>query len=393
MKKRSLLMPLLTGLMVGQIFAEGERPFSLINTVRFGYNDNLYRNDSNINSFFVNDIVDLSFRAAISDRTDLTAKSQFKFSNDTGGSEVYPNLYLLLNHSVSPRLLLTLSEYYRSGEKAITGLNQAGLKDDVRYTYFYNKVGGSADYVLTGKDHLNVALDQAIERNESKVDTLDWTTIEAVASWKRAIILQRTYSTVNLGRRRTTYDNRDSSFDATDLSVGLNHTFNQNWQGSFEGGVTQVSPDYPAPAKNKDTTSPLVRAGLVYSPSPRTRFTGDLSQQFAESQANSHSGQTLTELSLGVQHDITAKLMAKATARFAKSEYATSDDETATNASGEENRMDLGLRLTYRLNRINFLELGVSHSEKHSEGKNTVGSISDDWKQNMVDVGWRVELK
>ncbi|MFA7369420.1 MAG: outer membrane beta-barrel protein, partial [Kiritimatiellales bacterium] len=194
-----------------------------------------------------------------------------------------------------------------------------------------------------------------------------------------------TYSTLNLREYRVEYDHMDSSYDATEMSAGLSHAFNQQWQGNVEGGVTQVRPDFVGAAKNTDTLNPLVNAGLVYSPSPRTRFSGDFGYSYKPSDESGYGGQTVAELRFGAQHDITAKLMAKATARFAKIDKDEADKQTALPISKQDDRMDIDLRLSYKLNRINFIELGMRHSERTSDG-------GSDWKQNVVDIGWRVEL-
>lgn len=357
------------------------------------------------------DIIDLSFRAALSDRTDLMVKSQLNVLTDTGDSQLYPNLYVMLNHSVSPRLLLRLSEYYRSGDKSGSGSSTASNDNNDRYDYFYNKVEGSADYVLTGRDHLLGTLSHEMLQHDTEIDSLDYTTIGGTVSWKRELIQQRTYATLNLGQRRTTYDNQpvdtatrvhlddQAYFDATDLSAGLNHTFNPNWLGYFEAGATYVQPHfsdardlrYPPPeffdeAENEKSVNPLFRGGLTYTPSPRTRLTGDITQSYQASDNDGYGGQNTTELALGAQHDITAKLMVKATARFANVQYDSQDSTTGNPTDETEDRMDLELRFTYKLNRMNFLELGLRHSESdQSEG-------DDSYKQNVVDIGWRVEL-
>ena len=412
MNKGKLWIPVLAGLMIGQLFAESERPFKVINTVRMGYNDNLYYSENGEGSFFVTDIIDLSFRAALSDRTDLMVKSQLNILTDSGDNQMYPNLYVMLNHSVSPRLLLRLSEYYRSGDKSGSGTTNAN--DHVRYNYFYNKLDASADYVLTGKDHLQGSLSHEILRHDQEINSLDYTTIGGTASWKRDLIPQRTYTTLTLAQRRTTYDNQPvdtltrtyldnkAYFDATDLSAGLNHTFNQEWQGHVEAGVTYVQPNFSDSANlvsvfpvvvetntvaNDPTLNPLFNAGLVYSPSPRTRLTGDLSLKYQASDNDGYGGQNTTELRFGAQHDITAKLMAKATARFANVAYAAQDSTTGSPTDETEDRMDLELRFTYKLNRMNFLELGLRHSESDYSNSDTAS-----WKQNVIDVGWRVEL-
>jgi len=376
MKKRKLLVPILAGLIIGQIFAEGGRPFSIINTLRFGYDDNVER-DGGSGSAYVEDIIDFAFNASLSDRTDLVVKSQVKFRSDTENN-LYPNLYAVLSHSVSPRLLLRFSEYYRSGDKT-TGSSGG------RENYFINKLGVIATYVLTEKDRLELSLDHRIRRHEEMIEDEDSTTIEAGISWARDIRPQRTRSKLSLRQRMVEYDNRESSYDATEASLEVNHTFNQQWQGTVEGGFTHICPDFPAPADNKARLEPLFKLGATYSPSPRTRITGDFIQRYSESDLSTHGGKTSREFRFGVQHDVTAKIMAKALARFVDTEYSQSDDEAGVGKADEE-RFDLDFRLTYKVNRLNFLEMGLRHSEKiYDDG---VG----DWEQNMFDVGWRVEL-
>jgi hypothetical protein len=135
-------------------------------------------------------------------------------------------------------------------------------------------------------------------------------------------------------------------------------------------------------ADNASQFKPLLNAGLVYSPSPRTRLTGDLSIKHEPSDDSGHAGQDTAELRFGAQHEITAKLKASATARFANTKY---DSQNAGTEETEEDRMGLDLRFTYKMNRINSLELGLAHNE-------TLRDTGEDWKRNTVNAGWRVEL-
>ncbi len=385
MKRMKFFVPVLAGLFVGQLFAESERPLSVINTLRFGYNDNLYYRDSgqSKSSFFVTDIVDLSLRAVLSDRTDMLVKTQLNFLSDDGSTELYPNLYAMLNHSISPRLLLQLSEYFRSGEKdgggTVSGTNR-------RYNYYENRMSASADYILDQKNRLQSSAGHSIMRNEDDLGSglkLDYTTVDAGLMWKHDIAPQRTYSTLSLQERMTEYDNRDSSFDATDISAGIGHTFNPEWQGNLDMGATLVRPDEQG-AENKNTLNPLIRAGLSYSPSPITRFAADFTSRYEESGDNRYGGQNSQELQLSAQHDLTAKLMARILARYQKINY---DENASASKATSEDVVNLQLLLTYKLNRINFLEARVRHSSNKGDAR------AEDWEQNVVDVGWRVELR
>jgi len=384
MNKRTFMIPVLTGMMFGQLFAEGNGPIQISNTVRVGYDDNLYKSDKNnkTETSFISDIIDLSGRISFSDRTALLAKARLTVRNDTEGTLITPELSAILSHTVSPRLLMRLSENYRSGDSS----GMTPLRERKRFTYYTNRIGVSGDYVLSRKDRLEGSLAYDIMRNEDDEKrglNGDTTTVEAGTSWKHDIIQQRTYSTLNVRQRWVDYDHRDSSFEATDVLAGLNHTFNPKFQGSVEGGFTQVRPDFPAPSGSDSSISPLIRAGLSYSPSPRTRISADFGHSYTTSSDKNYGGKTTTDIRFGFQHEITAKLSAKATASFAKSE-SSSTDSTA-NTSNTEDRMDLSLRLTYKLNRMHFIDVGVKHSELASERYT-------DWKQNMIDVGWRVDF-
>ena len=412
MKKRKLLIPILAGLIVGQIFAEGNRPFSVINTLRFGYDDNPDRKEDASGSAYVEDIIDFAFNASLSDRTDLVVKSQVRFKTDKE-NKIHPNLYAVLSHSVSPRLMFRFSDKFRSADK--TSGRSGG-----RHDYFENNLGVAATYVLTKKDRLELSLNHQIRQHDEEIEDDDSTTLSAGISWMRDIRPQRTRSKLSLTARTTEYDKRSlngtkpglltqtlrydgstSGFDALDLTLEVNHTFNPKWQGTIQGGFTQRqlnkrdywiteingTPIFPIlkKADNTATLSPMLSMGATYSPSPRTRFTGNFSHIYDVSNDSDYVGGVTDEFRFGVQHDVTAKIMAKATARFLYTSYEEESHEADSGKSDEE-RMDLEFRLTYKLNRLNFLEMGLRHSEKSYDDGN------GDWEQNIFDMGWRVEL-
>jgi len=296
-------------------------------------------------------------------------------------------------------------------------------------------LGVVSTYVVTDKDRIELSLNHRMRWHDKEIENENFTSIGGGIAWERDIRPQRTRMKLSLRQSFTEYDKRDltaltgvtaagllpptpatvtrsvydskkSSYSATEPTLEVAHTFNQQWQGSVEVGVTYVRKDYrdyiertvtvlPIPvvvdvqkkANNDASLEPFFKLGLVYSPSPRTRVTGDFSQRYQESNDSQYGAQTSRELRLGVQHDLTAKILAKATARFRNTEYSDADDEAGgTTTEGDKERFDLDLSLSYKLNRLNFLELGLRHSETaYDDG---VG----DWDQNIVDVGWRVEL-
>ena len=385
MIKRRILFPILVGLMVGHLFAEGNRPFTIINTLRFGYDDNVYRtHDNAVKSAYIQDIVDLSFRAALSGRTDLIFKSRFDYRSD---KEVnfYPNIYAVLTHSVSPRLYIQLSDKYRSSSKTSSSSGING-----RYDYFENTLSFSPSYVLSPKDNLSAPISYKIKRHDEEVEDLDSDIWSAGLSWKRTLSPQRTWAALHFKQKMEERINRDSTHDTSQLTAEISHTFNPEWTGNLELGFTLDQKEFLNRSTGTNETSksvnPYFSAGLAYVPSPRTRLTVNISQKQAESDSTTYAAiNTSRELRFGAQHEFTAKILGKATARFMTQDYDQQSNETGGGNLNEE-RFDLEFRLHYKLNRVNFLELGMKHTEKSYD------TDDSDWVQNMIDVGWRVEL-
>ena len=383
MKNKSFFTSVLVGLLAGNVFAEGDLPFSVINTLRFGYDDNVYSTSKNQEeSAYVQDIIDLSFRAALSDRTDLIFKSRFDFRSDKE-MNFHPNIYAVLTHSVSPRLLLQLSDKFTSG-------NRHTSSKEGRYNYYHNTLEFLPSYVLSPKDSLSAPVSYTIKRHEDEIDNEDTDIISAGLSWKRELSPQRTWAALHFSQLMIDYINRDSTADFTRLSAEISHTFNPQWQGVLAGGVTFDQTDFTVQGTNLNVTSegvnPYFNAGLTYSPSPQTRFTANVIQQYKESSSASYAGENARTIALGAQHDFTAKIMGKLTASFTETERDQQDNETTSGGTTNEEYYDLALRFQYKINRMNFLELGFRHREKAYD------ISSRDWDQNMVDVGWRVEL-
>ncbi len=384
MKKQKLFIAILVGLTAGHILAENDRPFSIINTLRVGYDDNVYRTSANEEeSAYIADIIELAFRAALSDRTDLTFKSQFVYRSDDDENNFYPNLYAILTHSVSPRLLLELSNKVQSNSKTTSAVPG-------KYNYVYNTLSFVPSYVLSSKDSLSAPMSYKVKRNESSIDTEDTDLFSAGLTWKRQLTPQRTWAALNLRHTMVDYINRDSENNITLASAQILHTFNPQWQANLAAGGTYNESDFSRGGVNvkSDNVNPYLSAGLTFAPSPVTRFTANVSQQYQESDTSLYAGQEATSFTLGAQHDFTAKIMGKLTASYVDSDYDSSEFEQLLGiADRSEEYIDVGVRFQYKLNRNNSLELGVRHREKMYDN-----IANRDWEQNLVDVGWRLEL-
>ena len=385
--KKALLISILAGMVAGQLVADGERSWTLSNSLRVGYDDNVYRDQTGRqDSVYVKDILDLAWKASMSDRTDLSLKAQLIGQTDKD-SNLYPNLYAALNHAVSPRLLLTLEDMFRYDDR--TGdFSGTGNRND-RFNYLYNRVMLGSGYVVDSQTRLQASVANAIERNESDADVYDTTQNSVSLYLARELQPQQTRLTLGVGYADLQYENLDSDFQQLTASAELGHTFNQQWDGVIGTGVDLVDANY-INQPDDEFTNPRFNAGLTYSPSPRTRISGTYTYKYQTSNNTNYIGSLNQEIKLGVQHDLTAKIMVQATARMVDRNYENedwqgSDDPLATPPDADEERMYLAARVSYNVTRNHFLEAGYEYGEVDRNS-------GDDWEQNKVDIGWRVEI-
>lgn len=380
--KKALLIAMLVGAVAGQIVADGERNWSLTNTLRVGYDDNLYRSNRNEDdSFFIKDILDLGWRASLSDRTDISLKTQLIGLVDEDAN-FYPNIYAVLNHAVSPRVLLSLSDYFRHDDR--TGEVVDG-KSDERYNYYYNRVQLDSSYVANEKTRIQLSLANAIERGDTEIENYDTTRNSVGLSVGRELQPQQTRLNLGVNFSTLEYENIDSDYDQMTASAELGHTFNPQWSGVVGGGVDFIDANYRE-RPDDSYSQPRANIGLTYTPSPRTRISGSYSYQYETANNTNYIGSANQEVRLGVQHDLTAKVTLQGTARLQERNYEEEDQQTTGAVpSADEERVVLAARVSYKLNRNHYLEAGYEFADVNRD-------TGDDWQQNKVDIGWRVEI-
>lgn len=375
------------GFLAGQVLAESARPVTIVNTLRVGYDDNLYssRSQGRKSSYFVEDVLELGYRASISAQTDFLARSRVVLISDKH-ENLYPNLFLMLSHAASPRLLLQVHNTLQTGDKSslIDGRGR-------RYDYWMNAIGVDADYVLSERDRVGGTAKYTLERGQSDARASDFDRYDVGLSWARELLPMRTrlsvawdHAYVDYVKSRRYNNGVDNSFHMDSFSTEVRHTFNPEWTGYVKGGVTVVDRDF---FEKSTTTAPLIGSGIAYEPSPSTRLSVDIEHFYAQSDSPRHSGQQKTMLSFGAQHDITARISARSTLRFVDSEYDRKDRAAGNtpNRSLSEERIELDNRVSYRINRMHFVEVGYRHTRRRADE-------ADNWSQNRMDLGWRVQF-
>jgi hypothetical protein len=177
-------------------------------------------------------------------------------------------------------------------------------------------------------------------------------------------------------------DNRDA--DSFFGGLGLEQTFSPQLIGNLRAGVEHRMYDNDA---FDDNTQPYGELSLTFLPSPATRITGSASYSIYESDVSNFMSQDRFYASLSVAHDLTAKLNFYLSGAYTLNAYDADYALDPTLEDGDENTFLVSMRLSYRLNRVNWLEAGYQFVMLDSD---LAGRES--YERNRVDVGWKIQL-
>jgi hypothetical protein len=92
-----------------------------------------------------------------------------------------------------------------------------------------------------------------------------------------------------------------------------------------------------------------------------------------------------------LSQDISNRLTANGTISYATGDFsadeATSSFDPATDSTGSEDVMRLALRVSYMVNRTNWLEAGWQYSELSSDIR-----PASEFERNRLSIGWKTRL-
>ncbi len=90
---------------------------------------------------------------------------------------------------------------------------------------------------------------------------------------------------------------------------------------------------------------------------------------------------------LSVAHDLTAKLNFYLSGAYTLNAYDADYALDPTLEDGDENTFLVSMRLSYRLNRVNWLEAGYQFVMLDSDLNGR-----ESYERNRVDLGWKIQL-
>ena len=404
MTKRSLQVLIALSLISVSSFAAKESVIRFQNHVRVGYDDNIYQTNDKTDSMFITDIVNLSAKLNFSSRTDALMywEPEFQYRFDADPEVVmYQNLYVRLNHALSQRAFLTLSDRFRYQQKE----GQAGVGlDQTNQNYYENNLSGSIDYTLSDIHFLKVGaaykfrLWDDSSYGEWTPPTApgltgtggnDFNEITADASYYRQLNPNKTKIVGGINYSDLAFDGGRGGYNSMTLLAGVDQNFNPQVTGFGRVGYSFSTIDqYDG---SEDSSSPYLRAGLEVNPSARTSVTTSLGYSMSRSENSFYNAQDRLNLGLGVRRDLTAKISLSGSFAYIYSDYDGSYSAVGGVATpdAKDTYVTLGLRCAYQVNRNNFLEAGYLFRTRNVSG---TSSSQRDWDGNRIDCAWRLRL-
>lgn len=372
-------------------FAANDDTIQFQNSVRVGYDDNLYQaRDVNAQeSAFITDILNIKGTLTFSDRSDMVLywQPEFRYRFDADNKFVsYQDLYAKLSHAMSQRTFLEISDRFRYQD-------QNGQTDSLLSTfdenYIENDLMGSVGYTLNSLSQVKVGAGYAFRTwdDSNYGDTLgnDYDQLKANGSYLRNLKADTTIGLVGVNYMDHEYAGTRGGFDSTTIYGGVDHTFNPNMFGSAQLGYS-FSNIEDSFGNSQDASNPFVQAGMDYKPTERTAVNGTLSYSLSQSQNSYYNASDTFDLGLGVQHDLTGKISLSGTLSYIMAYYDSAYARVVL-PDAEEDFIRVSLRGSYQINRNNFVDLGYEYSDRDSDS-----ILLQAYTRNRIDFGWRVNF-
>lgn len=375
-------------LTVASTDAARDRSISFQNSVRIGFDDNVYLTSNNETStVYITDIAMLSAKARFSSRTDaqLFYQPELRYRVDAEPKvALYQDLYAGLNHAASERVSLSASDRFRFINKdslpGSTGQsNEQNLTENFAQGSANVMVGSMNDILLAAGHKMRMWEDDAYAKlNDFTVMTLD-------GSFQRELLPNTTYGFVGSKYDQISYDSDTrGGYDSLTVYGGGGHSFSSKLEANARVGYSLAAVDAGSLA-GVDSDTPYFSGGIDYKPSSRTSMSLKMGYSLYQSNNSFYNAQQRLELGGALKHDLTGKFTVVAGANVYQDDYSADAAIQAGAKDADEMLIRLHVRGVYQLTRRNFLEAGYAMSQRTSD-------FFGDYSRNQIDMGWRLKL-
>jgi len=393
---------LLLALAIPAMAASAESPFHLNNRFRLSYDDNIYQTDKDsvtgrdpTGSMRIVEELEMLVNLNL-ERTYLGLRYRPSLiwydKREPSSTDFLNDLDLNFTHNFSPILSLSLADTLRAGQlPELTDGDFIVREDDDNY---YNSAIATLSYDMLPETRLDVSaryITLIYDSDSPAKDNNDYYSIVGGLTLRQQLASRSTVMG-DLRYQSLTYNEADAvnNRDAKTMFIGfgLEQTFSPQLLGNIRAGASRREYDDDA---FKDNSQPYGELSMTFMPTPATRLTGAASYSIYESDVARYLSQDRTYFSLSAAHDFTAKISFYISGAYTinayDAEYALVDSALPTLPDADENSYLLSMRLSYQINRINWIEAGWQYVKLDSE---VVGR--EEYERNRIDIGWKIQL-
>ena len=381
--------------------AFAESPIHLNNRLRLGYDDNVYQAGeatASDGSTVTHDATD-SFRIIEElemlvnlnlQRTYLGLRYRPSFiwysDRDDDDSDFLHDVDLNFVQKITPALALSISDTLRASQ--LPELQDENYVVRAKDDNYYNSALATLSYNVRPETRLDLSGRYILLRYTEDANENDNYYSAVGGLTLRQQLASRTTLMGDLRYQTVVYDEADADHnrDANSIfgGLGAEQTFNPKLLGSLRAGVEQRMYDNDAA---DDNTQPYGELSMTFLPTPATRITGAASYSIYESDIASYLSQNRTYLSLSFAHDFTTKLNFYLSGAYSLNQYEADYALETGAVDADENSFLVSARLAYRVNRINWLEVGYQFIKLDSDLVNR-----ESYDRNRFDIGWKIQL-
>lgn len=378
---------------------EDGRTFQVKNRLRIEHDDNIYEQASNeqdslkiieeieflVNLRFEQSFIGLRWRPTL----------VWWENRDADDTDFHNDLDLILSHSFSPRLGISVKDTLRIAEQPDQIDRGTAVRE--RDDYLYNIADAQISYLAAPGTRVEVGGRHTMldyDRDDAETEREQYEIVAAGLNVRHELARHTTVAG-ELRLEETDYDLVDRGSESQYAGVGLEHTFSPSLLGALRGGAQ--SKEFNDDSID-DETSPYVDGNVTLLASPSTRLTAGAGYSMFESAVFPYANQERTVFYLSAAYDVTARLSLYLAGSYQLGAYEADQTITSTEPvgvdedgnpitiqDGDEVVTQVSARGSWKINRSNWLELGWQYLSLDSD-------LRADFDRTRVELGWRTQI-
>jgi hypothetical protein len=378
--------------------SEGGKPWQVYNRLRLEYDDNIDQSETDkVGSFKV--IEELEFLVNF-DLQNTFVSLRYRPSyvwwdkRQPDESDFQQDFDLVWNQTFAPRVVLSTVDSLRRG--LVPKLVEDNVVIRQNEDNYYNTLNSTLGILLRPETRLEVSGRYVLLRydNEDVADTEDFDDFIEGLTLRQQLVPETTIL-ADFRMEQLDYVNNPTNGDrgaqSLYLGLGAEQVFSPNLLGTVRGGYQRK--DFSDDALGVDR-APYGDLSLTFLPSPATRITAGAGYSLFETDVYPFANQERTQMFASLAHDLTARVAFYLSGAYSIGDYkGTQSVEPEGVKDGSEDAFEVSTRLTYQLNRSNWLEAGWQYQNLDSDLRRIDNSkLRESFDRNRVDLGWKVQF-